>query len=386
MPACGLLKPVCDVAGGAVGSAGTAASSFIFESMLNALGDAWVKAGSAVLTTALHALDATTRVDLSAAWFRANLQVMAAVALPVVVGLFVLQVITAVIRREPAPLGRAVVGVVQAMLGTAIALGTTQALLAATDEICDFIAAAAGTTVVGAAKRFLQLTWLTTATGVSPILQMILALAVIVGSLMLWTVLLFRKAALVLVAVFAPVAFAGSVWDVTRAWTRRWIEAVAALVFCKVVIVVVFVVGMSAFGGTGPAAGSGKATSMAQGLSDLMVGILLLGMAICAPWITFRFVHWSGIEAGVALHAAMAASPVPATVKGAASQAKFTAQWAVTSMVLGGMGGGAAGAAGGGPAAGSTPLPPPPPAPPAPPPPAPSPAPTPTGSGTRSTP
>jgi hypothetical protein len=37
-------------------------------------------------------------------------------------------------------------------------------------------------------------------------------------------VLLFRKAALVLVAVFAPIAFAGSAWDQTRVWTRRWLE------------------------------------------------------------------------------------------------------------------------------------------------------------------
>jgi len=44
------------------------------------------------------------------------------------------------------------------------------------------------------------------------------------------------------------VAFAGAVWDHTRVWTRRWIEAVVVLVFCKVVIVVVFALGVSAFG------------------------------------------------------------------------------------------------------------------------------------------
>ena len=89
---------------------------------------------------------------------------------------------------------------------------------------------------------------------------MLLAGAIMIGSLLLWTVLLFRKAALLLVAVFAPVAFAGYGWDQTRMWARRWIEAVVALVFCKVVIVVVFVLGASAFGTDGTTSTEGAAT------------------------------------------------------------------------------------------------------------------------------
>jgi amino acid permease len=72
---------------------------------------------------------------------------------------------------------------------------------------------------------------------------MLVGLALIVGFILLWGVMLFRKAALVLIAVFAPIAFARSAWDPTRVWTRRWLEIVAALVFCKVVIIVVFVFG-----------------------------------------------------------------------------------------------------------------------------------------------
>ena len=127
--------------------------------------------------------------------------------------------------------------------------------------------------VGSAAARFFRFSVLT---GLSPALQLLVGLLLMVGFVLLWGVLLFRKAALILVAVFAPIAFAGSAWDQTRVWTRRWLEIVAALVFCKVVIVVTFVVGASAFSGAGPAVGSVPAGGDSTGLSDLLVGVLLL--------------------------------------------------------------------------------------------------------------
>jgi hypothetical protein len=141
--------------------------------------------------------------------------------------------------------------------------------------------------------------------------------------------------------VFAPVAFAGAAWDQTRAWTRRWIEAMAALVLCKVVIVVVFVVGLGAFGsdGTTTTPNSGGTQPTATALSDLLVGLILLSIAAFAPWLTWRFVHWSGMEAASVLHATMAASPVPNAVRSTASQARYMAQSVATAAVLSGVDG-----------------------------------------------
>jgi hypothetical protein len=333
------------------GSVGGAAS----DAILGGLGSAFVTAADQVSATALAALDATTGIDLTADWFSRNVGVIAAITLPAVVGLFVLQVIAAVVRREPGALVRAVVGVGQALLGAALAIAVTQTALLAADQICAFIAASANTTVTGAAARFLQLTWLA-GPQAGPVLQILLGLAMIVGFLLMWGVLLFRKAALMLVVVFAPIAFAGQVWDHTRVWTRRWIEVVVALVFCKVVIVVVFVVGASAFAGIGPTAAgsaaspaSGSAASPASGtasgsLSDLLVGLLLLSIAVFAPWLTWRFVHWSGMEAAAVMHGAVAAGPVPSALRATGSQARFMAQSAATTMLLGGAGGAAASA------------------------------------------
>jgi hypothetical protein len=133
----GLLSPVC----GVVGSAGESAANLV----LDAIGSAFVSAAQSVSDIALQALDATTQIDLTASWFTRNVGVIAAITLPAVVGLFVLQVIGSVVRREPGGLGRAVLGVGKAMLGAVLAI--TQLALLATDQICTVIAASAGTSV-----------------------------------------------------------------------------------------------------------------------------------------------------------------------------------------------------------------------------------------------
>jgi hypothetical protein len=352
----GPFDPLCNTAGELVGEVAGTAGDVATNAVLGGLGAAFVSAADSVVETSLAALDATTGVNLTAAWFRDNLGVMTAVTLPVVVGLFVLQVITSVVRREPGGLARAGVGAAKATIGAVLAIGVTQAALLATDGICQAIAHAAGTTIEDAARRFLQLTWLASPAA-SPALQMLLGLAVIVGSILLWGVLLFRKAAILLVAVFAPVAFAGSVWDHTRIWVRRWIEVVAALVLSKIVIVVVFVLGASAFGRPVAEAG-GSAASVAGSLSDLLVGLLLLSIAVLSPWLTFKFVHWSGIEAGTALQGSLAAGGLPGAVRTTGTQAKFLATQAALSTALGAVRGGMRAGAGARPTAPTVPPPP----------------------------
>ncbi|CAL8978623.1 hypothetical protein CELL_02914 [Cellulomonas sp. T2.31MG-18] len=337
----GPLDLVCQVTDAVQG----AASDYV----LGGLGSAFVASAAEVGQLALTALDATTAIDLGATWFRANVAVIASIALPAVVGLFVIQVLTSVLRREPRGLARAVVGVGKAVLGAALALALTQVALTLVDALCGYIAGSAGYTVGSAAARFFRFSFLT---GLSPALQLLLGLLLMVGFVLLWGVLLFRKAALILVAVFAPLAFAGSAWDQTRVWTRRWLEVVAALVFCKVVIVVTFVVGASAFSGTGPTADSATASTDSPGLSDLLVGVLLLAIAIWAPWLTWRFVHWSGLEAATVMHANMAANPISRVGQSAANTTKLAAQHVALSAATGGAGSAAGAARGAGAVAG----------------------------------
>ncbi|WP_188079057.1 type IV secretion system protein [Actinotalea subterranea] len=337
-PCVGPIGLVCDL----VTNAATAAQGAASDYVLGGLGAAFMGSAASLGDLALAALDATTTVDLSADWFRSNLTLMATITLPVVVALFVAQVISSVLRREPGGLGRAVLGVGKATLGAALAVAGTQLALTAVDGMCHAIAQASGTTVGAAGARFFRFAGLATAT--SPALQILLGTLLSVGFLLLWGVLLFRKAALVLIAVFAPVAFAGAAWDQTRVWTRRWLEVVAALVFSKLVIVVAFVVGASAFGGAGSTGATGTPAAPGAELSDALVGALLLAIAVFAPWLTWRFVHWSGMEAAGMMHATVAANPISRTAGAAGRTTKIAAQQAVITTVTSGAGSALAGA------------------------------------------
>jgi hypothetical protein len=345
-PCIGPIGFVCDLVSDAASSAQAAASEYV----LGGIANAFVHAAAELGELALSVLNSSTAVDLSAQWLQSNVAVLAAVTLPVLVGLFVVQVATSVLRREAGGLARAVVGVGKAVVGSVLALAVTQLALTAVDEICEAIASAAGTTVADAAGQFFSFTVL--ASGTSPGLALIIAVLLCVGFLLLWGVLLFRKAALILIAVFAPIAFAGSVWDQTRMWTRRWMEIVAALVFSKLVIVVVFVVGASAFTGTGPnVAGTEGATESSRSFSDMLVGLLLLAIAVFAPWLTWRFVHWTGMEAATVMHQNVAANPVSRGARATGRQTQFAAQHAALTMLTGGAGSAATAAKAGGSAA-----------------------------------
>lgn len=340
-PCVGPIVFVCDLVSNAAGSAQAAASDYV----LGGIASAFTNAAAHLGEMALRLLDSSTAVDLSADWLRANVGVVAAVTLPLVVGLFAAQVIGSVLRREGAGLARAVVGVGKALLGGALALGATQLALTAVDEMCEAVAGAAGTTVGAAASQFFNFAAL--ATSQSPGLQLLIAFLLCLAFLLLWGVLLFRKAALALIAVFAPVAFAGSAWDQTRVWTRRWLEIVAALVFSKLVIVVVFVVGASAFSGTGPdLAGTAEATPAARSFSDLLAGLLLMVIALFAPWLTWRFVHWSGMEAASLMHQNVAANPISRVGQAAGRTTRVAAQHAALTMVTSGAGSAATAARG----------------------------------------
>lgn len=295
-------------------------------------------------TAAFASLDDSVAIDLSASWFRGNVAVIAAITLPLVVGLLVVQVIGSVLRREPGGLLRAVVGVGKALVGAALALAVTQVALTAVDGVCEFVAASAGTTVGEAAARFFDFARLTAS--VAPGLQFLFGLLMMLGFALLWGLMVFRKAALLLVAVFAPVAFAGQVWDATRTWTRRWLEVVAALVLCKVVVVVVFVLGASAFSGTSPDAGGGDVAAPPPAFSDLLVGLLLLSIALFAPWLTWRFVHWGGLEAATAMNSSLAANPVQSTARSATRVGTSVVQQVGISAALGAVSGGAGAGAG----------------------------------------
>ena len=95
------INPAC-IAQQVTGTVQTSASDYL----LGGLGRAFIESAAQVARASYASLDQTTGIDLTASWFRGNVTVIAAVTLPVVVGLFVLQVLTSVLHREPGGLAR----------------------------------------------------------------------------------------------------------------------------------------------------------------------------------------------------------------------------------------------------------------------------------------
>jgi hypothetical protein len=107
--------------------------------------------------------------------------------------------------------------------------------------------------------------------------------------------MLARKLMLLVAAVLAPLAFAGAVADFSRAWVRRWIEFVVAMVASKLLLVIILSIGVAVLEGGGQASGGA-----AQGATQMVGGALVLLLGGLAPWIAIKTCTF----AGEAMHAA----------------------------------------------------------------------------------
>ena len=120
-----------------------------------------------------------------------------------------------------------------------------------------------------------------------------LSLACIVATVIVYFALVVRKVLIVVTAIFAPLAFAGSLADITVSWTRRWIETTVALIVSKLILILIFIAGYGILiEGVGQA-GSGTTQKVTQVIS----GVLVLFLAGFAPWSALKIVHFTGEHA-----------------------------------------------------------------------------------------
>ena len=167
----------------------------------------------------------------------------------------------------------------------------------------------------------------------------LLSLAALAAVVMVWAALMVRKVLIVVSAVFAPIAFAGSLADITTAWVRRWIEVTAALIFSKLILVLIFLVGWGMLAkGVGQAGQSGPQTT-----TQAVSGLLVLALAGFAPWLALKMVHWTGDQFHH-LHT-MAATSTAGAQKVMAAPQKVRP---LAMAAMGAAGGAAAAGAGGG--------------------------------------
>jgi hypothetical protein len=246
-------------------------------------------------------------------WWHDNLGLMTAISLPLLVGVFVLQCVSAAVRQEPGRLGHAVLGALLGTAGVPLAVAVIASCGQVVDQICTAILGNQATEA--GLKRMIDLSALPTAATLGGFILTAVILGLL-ATISLYFVMLIREVAIVAFVVFAPIAMASWTWSATRHWLRRWIEVVGALLFSKIAMAVVFTIGLSATGNTDA---NGETS-----IGTFLTGILLVAMAAFAPIATFSFIHWAGDQGSAAAHALQQGTAGTAALRERLDQAQ---QW-----------------------------------------------------------
>jgi hypothetical protein len=202
-------------------------------------------------------------------------------------------------------------------------------LLAAVDQLCvGIVQVATGGTIATLGTKIIGDAVFTTAFA-SPPTILILSLFAIVAVAIVWFALVIRKMLILIAAIFAPIAFAGGVADLSRGWVRKWLESMLALVFSKLILIIIFVIGLGVLGGMGSATGGTPLNS----ITGEITGLLILLVAGFAPWMALRLVHFTGDHMATMAQSASHASAGASSVVGAPQK---VAQLKYSAAALGG--------------------------------------------------
>jgi len=314
-----VIHSVCNVAGDAAGAVVTAP----FDWLAQAMGGA----AKYMFTNVWQVIDSTTYVDVTSGEYTKVYDILFGIAVFVMLGFFMLQVIGAMIRREPAALSRAALGLAKSILGSFVALTLLATALEITDQLCVGIVNAAGTNMNEMGDKIAVLaaglgTINVAAPGAGAVLTIFLAGLAIVGALIVWISLLVRKALLLIAIVFAPIALAGSSWDHTRSWLSRWATFVIAMILSKVVLVVIFLLATAQV--------SAPIDADLKSVSQPISGVVLVLIAGFAPYLTYKAIAFMGFDMYHAMSAEQEAKsslnrplPIPLGRRGGAEPSKI---------------------------------------------------------------
>jgi hypothetical protein len=254
---------------------------------------AWTLGGAkyALRETAV-VLGDTSSPQLRSTWFSSTYWRVAGIAVLLTLPFLFAAAVHALLRSDLALLLRAAFGYLPlAMLAVSIAAPVTMLLLAASDQLSAVVSSATG----NASNRFVSfsvgsLGELTVAAG--PFMAFFLCLFVVAGAVVLWIELLMREAAVYVIVLMLPLAFAGMVWPARRVWAIRAVELLVALVMSKFAIVAVL-----SLGGAALVSGSSAAS---HSVTAALAGAVLLIMGAFAPWALLRLLPLAEVAASAA--------------------------------------------------------------------------------------
>ena len=280
-----VVSTVCDKEGDAAASLVTAPFDWLAEGMGNAA--EWM------FKSVWNVFDSTTSVDITSDEYMKVYNILFGVAVFVMLGFFLLQVIGGMVRREPAALTRALTGLAKSILGSFVAITLLALALEITDQLTIGIVNAAGTNMNEMGDRVALLAvgiggLSLKAPGAAAILTIFLAGLAIGAAVIVWISLLVRKALLLVAIVFAPIALAGASWDQTRGWIGKWATFVIALILSKLVLVVIFLLATAQV--------SAPIDADLQSVSEPIAGVVLMLMAGFAPYMTYKAISFMGFD------------------------------------------------------------------------------------------
>ncbi|MCG0285409.1 type IV secretion system protein [Streptomyces sp. PSAA01] len=319
----------------AIGSGAKDAADFV-SNPGKVIGDWMAKSAgelaAAAADLAAKAVNTTTRVDLNAAWFRDNYQMLLPIGLTILVGTFCAQLIRAAVRRDGQALAQAITGTISGVLFVFCAISLTTVAIEVTDALSDGLFEASHLSIAAAVRRIIKVSQITGLAGMGWLVAVFVGIGAAIGAFLYWCVMMVRKVGILVLVTLAVFAGAGGGWEATRRWRRGWIEATATLVFSKLLMTVIFVLGIAAMGKT-------EAKDGTAALADVMSGIVIMILVLMCPYAVFKFVHWAadGTD-GESIHRAGGAG-----AQIARANAEKTARKAAAAAVTAGTGGAAAG-------------------------------------------
>jgi hypothetical protein len=278
----GAAKTLLGGGGGGAGSKAAAIAS------LAAIG-AWVTGGARVaLTDTAKVLGETTDPRLGSTWFSATYWRMAAIAAVLTLPFLFAAAVQALLRSDLALLARAALGYLPlSLLAVGIAAPLAMLLLAACDEMSVIVSSAAGHAGTHFLGRLATITGGLLAIAHSPFLAFLVGLLTAAAAITLWIELLIREAAVYIVVLMMPLAFAALVWPARRVWTIRAVELLVALILSKFAIVAVLALG-------------GAALDHAGGPTGMLTGLVLIILGAFAPWALMRLLPLAEVAGGAA--------------------------------------------------------------------------------------
>jgi hypothetical protein len=250
----------------------------------------WVDGSAAAALRYTASLIATTsRPAVTSTWFSATYWRVAALSALLTLPFLFAACIHALVRADLAMAARAAFGYLPlAMIGITIAAPLTGLVLAATDEMCAFVAEASGsadTTFLGHAATVI--TGFSLGSG-DAFLAFFAGLLTVAATVSLWIELIVRAAAVEVIVLMLPLFFAAMVWPARRVWAIRAIETLIALILSKFAIIAVLSLGASAI------------TQASAGPTALLTGATLVLLAVFSPWALLRVLPLHEVAAAAA--------------------------------------------------------------------------------------